>query len=186
MSRMFGSDCKVSLHSTGDCQFSATDSWVTRIAGRRNADRHMTKWSLPRPIGSAAAHVFQVRIPETELRVSEVAENLAAVRWLSVPPQGHTVSLECYFTPISENDPALTSKLPCPHLFSLHLADGRWFTVLHNVPPLDGKDLQPMRNQMNARARTLGIEPRAEQRGCLYIIGGTTERGLIELCTVGV
>jgi hypothetical protein len=94
LSRMFGSDTKVSLHSTGDCQWSATGAWVKKVPGRRNADRHLVKWVMPRPNGAAALHVFQVRIPETELRFSgtisavfpaEHAERaMRLCRWLGI------------------------------------------------------------------------------------------------------
>lgn len=182
---MFGSDAKVSLHSTGDCQWSATNSWVKKVPARKNAERHITKWVMPRPNGSAALHVFQVRIPETELRVINIAEDLNAVEWLPVPPKGHTVSLECYITPVSQSNPALTSNLPHPHLFSLPLAGGRWFTVLYHVPPLNGKDLEPLRNHMNMQIRAAGIEPKPEHRGSAFTVSDGTARGLIELCTVG-
>jgi hypothetical protein len=186
LSRMFGADTKVSLHSTGDCQWSATGAWVKKVPGRRNADRHFVKWVMPRPNGAAALHVFQVRIPETELRVIDLAEDLSAVQWLPAPPKGHTVSLECYITPISQSDPALTANLPHPHLFSLPLADGCWFVVLNHVPRLDGKDLEPLRKQMNAQARAAGIEPKPEHRGSAFTVSNGTARGFIELCTVGV
>jgi hypothetical protein len=185
LSRMFGSDAKISLHSSGNCQWSATGNWVKKAPGRRNADRHIEKWVMPRPNGTAALHAFQVRIPETELRVIDIAEDLNAVVWLSAPTKGHTVSLEGYITPSSQSDPALTSTLPHPHLFSLALADGRWFTVLHHVPPLDGKDLEPLRRQMNAQARAAGIEPKPEHRGCAFTVSDGTARGFIELCTFG-
>jgi hypothetical protein len=186
LSRMFGSDLKVSLHFSGDCQLSGTSTWVMKVPDRRNADRHFEKWVMPRPNGTAALHAFQVRIPETELRVIDIAEDLNAVRWLPAPPRGHTVSLECYITPISQSDPALTSNLPHPHLFSLPLADGRWFIVLHHVPPLDGNDLESLRSQMNARAREAGIEPKPEHRGSAFTVSDGTARGLIELCTARV
>lgn len=184
LSRMFGREAKVSLHSSGDCQWSLTGSWVTGAEGRKNAERHMVKWTSARPNGSTALHVFQVRIPETELRAIELNENLHKVEWLPIPPVGHTVSLECYVTPPVESDPALQSHLPHRHLFSLRLADGRWFTVLSHVPPLDGGDLEPYRSQMNALVRAEGIEPNAQQRGCLFTVSDGSARGLIELCPV--
>ena len=184
-SRMFGSDTKVSLHSTGDCQWSATDTWVMKVPGRRNAERHIVKWFMRRPTGASALHVFRVVIPETELRVIDITEDLSAVVWLPAPPRGRMVSIECYITPMSQSDPALLSKLPHPHLFSLPLADGRWFIVLHQVLP-DGKDLESLRNQINARAREAGIEPKPEHRASAFTISDASERGLIELCTVRV
>jgi hypothetical protein len=183
LSRMFGSDAKVSLHSSGECQWSATGAWVKKVPGRRNAERHITKWVMPRPSGTTALHVFQVRIPETELRTIDLTENLRSVEWLPIPPNGHSVSLECYITPATENDPALLANLPCPYLFSLPLADGRWFTVLHHNPPLDGKDLEPLRNQMNTQAMVAGIQPKPEHRGSAFTVSEGTARGLIELCT---
>jgi len=186
LSRMFGSDAKISLHASGECQWSGTGVWVKKVSTRRNVDRHFTKWVAPRPTGSSAMHVFQVRIPETELRVSDLPENLNEVEWVPVPPVGGTVSLECYITPPSQSNPALYTNLPFPHLFSLALADGRWFTVLHHVPPLDGKDLEPLRSQMNAQARAVGIEPNPKHRGSAFTVGEGFTRGLIELCAVGV
>ena len=186
LSRMFGADAKVSLHSSGECQWSATDTWVKKVPGRRNVERHITKWVMPRPTDTTALHVFQVRIPETELRTIAGAEDLAGVDWLPIPAVGHTVSLECYITPISQSNPALSSRLPHPHLFSLQLAEGRWFTVLHHIALLDGRDLASLRNEMNAQARAASIEPQPEHRGSAFTVSDGTARGLIELCTVGV
>lgn len=187
LSRMFGSDTKVSLHSSGSCQWSGTDRWVLKAAGRKNAERHITKWEMPRPSGTAALHVFQIRIPETELRPSELGEDLTNVKWLPVPPLGHTVSLECYFTPVSEADPAHATNLPYPRLFSLRMPEGRWFIVLYDVVPLNGNDLNQLRSEMNARAKAAtGADPNPAHRAAVFTVGEGTARGLIELCTVGV
>jgi hypothetical protein len=37
LTRMFGSDAKASLHVSGQCQWSATETWVKKVGGRRNA-----------------------------------------------------------------------------------------------------------------------------------------------------
>ena len=185
LSRMFGSDAKVSLHSSGECQWSATGSWVKKVPGRRNTERHITRWVMPRPTGTTAVHVFQVRIPETELREIHNGEDLSTVEWLPIPPRAHTVSIECYITPCSQTDPTFSSRLPQPCLFSLPLGDGRWFIGLHHVVPLDGRDLEPLRDEMNAKARAAGIEPRSEHRGSAFTVSDGTAQGLIELCTLG-
>ncbi len=182
-SRMFGADSKVSLHESGQCQWSATGIWVQKVQGRRNADRHFQKWAMPRPSGSSALHAFQVRIPETELRIIDIAEDLDAVKWLETPPTAHTVSLECYITPPSEASPELSSALPLPHIASLPLTDGRWFTILHHTASLDGRDLEPIRLEMNARARAAGIEPNPRHRGSAFTNSESGPPGLIELCT---
>jgi hypothetical protein len=105
LSRMMGSDTKVSLHESGDCQWSATGAWVQKKPGRRNADRHFEKWHAPRPVDTAAAQIFQIGIPGSELRVSTLAEDLDSVHWLAAPPVGMAVSLTCYITPAIDRQP---------------------------------------------------------------------------------
>ena len=185
--RMFGSDAKISLHSSGDCHCSATDSWVKKVSGRRNAERHKFRWSIPRPDGKTALLAFRVQIPETELRVIGEGEDVMSVQWLPTPPKGKTMSLECYITPISASDPVLSSSLPYPCLFSLPLADGHWFVILHHLVTLSGKDLEVLRTKMWEQARAAGIECRREQRGAVLTVkDGTNIRGLIELCPPAV
>jgi hypothetical protein len=185
--RMFGSDAKVSFHSTGQCQWSATDRWVRASPERRNADRHIVKWLMPRPAGAVAVHVFRVRIPESELRVIPLQrEKLDAVEWLPAPVPGQTVSIECYFTPPTDHDPTLTGPLPARRIFSMQLHDRRWFVGLHTVFSLDGKSLEPLRQEMNALASRAGIEPEHKHRACAFTDNGGATRGLIELCTVAV
>lgn len=183
---MFGSDAKVSLHSTGECQWSATGSWVRKDSTRRNIDRHFKKWTVPSPDRRTALHIFHVRIPETELRVIGEGEDVASVQWLPAPPKGHTVTLECYLTPITASDPVLSSPMPHPCLFSLPLADGRWFVVLHHVAPMNGKELEPVRAQLWQQAREAGVELSPQQRAVAFTENEGLLRGLIELCPPAV
>jgi hypothetical protein len=184
-SRMFGADSKVSLHALGDCQWSNTDKWVTKVPGRRNADRHIQRWNLPRPNGTEALHIFRVWIPESERRQTSVVEDLRAVRWLPAPPAGQMVILECYVTPPSRNDPTFSGNLPYSLLVSLPLADGRWFAVLHRLEPCDVRQLESSRSQMIAQTRAKGYEPKPEHRACFFAVGDGGVRGLIEVCPVG-
>lgn len=186
LSRMFGSDCKVSLHASGQCQWSGTGEWVKKDASRRNADRHFMKWSAPRPNGNAANIVFRIRIPESELRRVDVKEDLAKVLWLPVPAVGETSSLACYITPPSIDDPAASTQLPGTLLLSQQLEDKHWFVVIHHVEQLNGIDLRPLRDAMNAQARAAGIIANPKHRGCAI---ATTEYGarcFVEMCTVEV
>lgn len=182
---MFGSDAKVSLHSSGQCQWSGTGKWVKKDRTRRNADRHFLKWLAPRPHGSAANLVFRIRIPETELRVVDVEEDLTEVLWLPAPSQGQTASFACYITPPSLVDPASGTQLPGGLVLSQSLEDGHWFTVLHHVEVLDGRNLVPLRAQMNAHARSAGILPNPKHRGVAISITDDGARCFVEMCTVG-
>jgi hypothetical protein len=181
LSRFFGSDSKVSLHASGYCQWSNTDAWVRKDAERKNQDRHITKWFVPRPDRSPALHAFQIRIPESELRHIETEEDLKSVRWLPAPPRGRTLSLECYISSPTPDDPAIFSALPHPLLFSMQLADLRWLVVLHQIADLDGKDLEQLSNKIWEEARAAGIEPKPEYRAAAFTESGDTLRGMIEL-----
>jgi hypothetical protein len=184
LSRMFGADSKVSLHALGACQWSNTSKWVTKVPGRRNADRHIQRWNLPCPSGTEAQHIFRVWIPESELRQTSVVEDLRAVRWLPAPPVGQMVILECYVTPPSRNDPTFSGNLPYSLLASLPLADGRWFTVLHRLEPCDVRRLEYSRSQINAQTRAKGYELKPEHRACFFALSDDGARGLIEVCPV--
>ncbi len=182
--RMFGSEAKVSLHESGDCQWSCTDDWVKRVPGRKNVERDMQRWHLARPDGTAQ-HIFRIRIPETELRKVDPERKLTKVHWLPPPPEGQTVSLECYITSVSDQDPALTASLPHPHLFSLPLSDSRWFVVLHQLLPLDKERLEHRRKQMRADAELAGLVPNSNHRACVFTVADEGDaRGLIEFCLV--
>jgi hypothetical protein len=183
-SRMMGSDTKVSLHESGECRWSATGSWVLKKPGRRNADRLLEKWQAPRPLGTAAAQIFQIGIPASELRISNLAEDLDSVHWLPAPPAGTAVALTCYIMPLSTADPAIAAPLPHPVLTSLQLADSRWLVVLHHTVPVDSSFLATLRENVCELARRSGIEIRPEFRACTSFTD-VSSRGLIELCPAG-
>lgn len=183
--RMFGSDAKVSLHSTGHCQWSATDSWVRREPGRRNADRHMSKWNVNWPNESEALETFHVRIPESELRVISGAEKLSRVKWLPTPPPRHAVSLECYVTPARPDDPTSSSELPYSLLKSLQLRNGRWFIVLQNIVSIDPADIERVRQEIQEQCSREGSELKPEHRATVLGHNATGVRTLMELCPFG-
>jgi hypothetical protein len=184
--RMFGDEAKVSLHGDGNYQWSGTDAWVLKVPGRKNADRHMKKWRLARPVGDAAQHVFRIRIPESELQGINGGEQLEKIRWLPTPPEGWTASLECYITPRSNDDPALTAPLPHHHLFSLPLRDGRWFVVLFQVLLLEEGRIERLRKHMRDETRAAGFAPEPSHRACCVFTEADDGdvKGLIEMCLV--
>lgn len=181
---MFGSDAKVSLHSTGECQWSATDSWVKKVPGRRNAERQFAKWTIPWPNPSEALHVFQIRIPDTELRTVNATEDLTSIEWLATPDPGKTTSLECYITPLSTSDPTISTSLPHPCLISTPLSDGRWFVVLNHMTLLNGRDLDALRAEICEDVRAPGFEPKPEHRAVFFTKNDGVVRGLIEVCPI--
>jgi hypothetical protein len=184
--RSFQGRAKVSVHASGQCQWSLSDKWVTEAPDRRNADRHIQKWSMPRQIAQTATNIFHARVPETELRVIQAEEDLSTVQWLPPPTLGSTTSLECYITPISDADPSLLNVTPHPCILALPLSDGRWFIILHYAAALDGKQLGGKRQEMLRELRAAGIEPRPDHRGVAFVRAAGPTRGMIELCPIAV
>lgn len=183
-SRYLDGETKVSLHASGQCQWSRGGEWVRQVPGRRNADRHIHKWSMPRQIGTAAVNIFHIRIPETELRPNLLDDDTSNVQWLSTPLRGRTCSLECYITPISQADPSLVNATPHPAIASVQFTDGRWFIVLHNDAALDGKTLSTERARFVKELRASGVAPSPHHRGVAFVRAPGATRGMIELCPV--
>src|SRR5438132_9769090 len=100
MTRMFGADVKLSFHASGRCQWSATDAWIKKKPEKRNAQRHIVRWTLPPMEQGKAIHVFRIQIPEAELRRTGDGENVSGITWLPAPPFGHAAFIQCYITPV--------------------------------------------------------------------------------------
>ncbi len=183
-SRMFGSDIKLSLHSTGQCQWSRTDSWVMRQSGVRNADRHVFRWTITQPTTDQALLVFRVEIPMSELRDQPPPKDKKKVFWVSGAPVDATVRFLAYITRPSEPDPAPSTTGSMRHLFSLRLRNARWLVVLVELISLSERDIAEARRTIQAQATAAGFPPKPEHRACLFIQpppeGGA--HGLLELC----
>jgi hypothetical protein len=166
VSGMFENNCKISLHESGDCQFSGTATWVLAEPGRRNADRHFKKWHLPRPSGNAATHVLRMLMPGDDLVAFTADEDPTSIHWLPAPSPGYAVLIDCHLTRPSELDPTTGLSLPFSRLFALQLSDLRWFVVLHGQIPNDKAFLQKMRLQILAGAEAGGVVLAPTYRTC--------------------
>jgi hypothetical protein len=183
-SRMFGSDMKVSLHSTGRCQWSATDNWVRRQASVRNAERHVHRWQVDRPSGNESLLAFRVEIPVAELRLVPPPTDKKKVWWVSGAPDGSTVRFLFYLTRPSETDPAPRPEPEKRHLFSLQLRSSRWLVVFCEVIALSAADIAAARAQVLERVASAGLILGPDHRMSLFIQpppqGGA--HGLLERC----
>lgn len=181
---MFGSDMKVSFHSSGECQWSCTDSWVKRQESARNADRHVKRWSVKHPQGSEALLLFRVDIPASEVRSQPPPSDRKKIHWVSGVPGEVTVRFLLYLTPASESDPAPTDTENRRHLVSLRTKSGRWIVVLLEVISLSATDLASAREVVRQQILASGITPRPEHRASLLISPAEPQgaHGLLELC----
>ncbi len=100
-SRMLASDIKVSLHESGECQYSRTSESFA-YTGKPNRDRHIQKWKRRRIYPeSGVVHLFRIIIPSTELRSTSAEKKEAKdVVWYMAPPIGYGAYIEVWLTPV--------------------------------------------------------------------------------------
>lgn len=131
LTRMMGSDAKVSLHESGLCQWSLN---FESIKGNQNIDlvhnrnRHIVRWNMAKLHEGQANHIFRIVIPHSELKKNNKEEDLKKVNWIPAPSVGSALQIECYITPPLSEEPK-NFNVPYKHLTTLRLADGRWFVV---------------------------------------------------------
>ena len=178
---MFGGDVKVSIHGTGECQLSRPGEWA-KSTGRPNSERHLYKWKATLPFGTIGEFVFEVRIPESELRPLSVPEDIEEIQWRYKSPKGCATAIQCFISPpASFNDVAFGIPVNS-RLMVLPFADGRWFVARHADIVLDRQELEDVRNQSRAISEMKGFSVTAEQRAAGLIVGNGSARGLIEYC----
>jgi len=181
ISRLFGSDSKISLHPSGECQFSGTSAWVLKDSTRRNRDRHFFKWSEKRPLGGPALDALQIRVPHSELIPIDVPEDLSDVHWVSAPAPGNLAGLECYITPPSPLDPTVGATLPFTQLASIQLPDSSWLVIGHFEEECDQRLVESFRTTVQQHLANEGREWAPQQRACVTIEGHATCKAFMEL-----
>ena len=181
--RLFGYEAKVSLHSSGECQWSCTDTWVKRDPNRRNADRHMARWHLTYPQDNNSILAFRVAIPVAELRLEPSMPNRKRVLWVGNAPPRSTVEFCFYFTRQADEPPATDGNPALQHLASLRLRDGRWFVVFVWLRSLSAPDIAAARDAAIVQAHEAGVEIRPEFRIALFALpSADTSAAVIEVC----
>lgn len=184
--RLFGSEAKISLHSSGDCQWSCTDRWVQSHPDRRNADRHIAKWQLTYPQGNDALLAFRVAVPVSELRPQPRPPSHKKALWVGNAPVGSTVEFCFYFTRALCSPPATDSNSTLRHVASLPLRDGRWLVAFVWLRSLSASDVAAARDAAATQARHAGIDVRAEHRIALFALPtAETSAAVLEVCATG-
>jgi len=181
--RLFGTETKISLHSTGECQWSCTDQWVRRDPDRRNADRHIAKWHLTYPQGHSAILAFRVAVPVIELRPEPVPPNQKKALWVGNAPVGSTVEFCFYFTRALDGPPSSVGNPALRHLASLQLRDGRWLVAFVWLRSLSATDIAAARDAAVAQAREAGVQVGAAHRLALFALPtAETSAAVLEVC----
>ncbi len=166
--RLFESEAKISLHSTGECQWSRTDTWVQRDPNRRNADRHIAKWKVVYPQDNTAFLAFRVAVPVSELRPEPVQSGQKRAFWIGNAPADSTVEFCFYFTRELDGPPVTNSNPALRHLASLRLRDGRWLVTFVWLRSLSAVDVIAARGAAVTQAREAGVQVRPGHRIALF------------------
>lgn len=183
-SRMFGSDMKVSLHSSGACQWSATNNWVIRQPAARNADRHVVRWQVSHPDGNEALLLFRVEIPVSEVRPLPPPTDKKKVFWVNGAPPDATIRFLFYMTRPLDHEPPAAGTERMRHLFSLGLRNQRWLVAFVEVISLSASDLSNARRSVIAQLAENSVYSGDDHRLSLFIQPGPDggAHGLLEIC----
>lgn len=180
--QLFGDEAKISLHSTGSCQWSCTDSWVLRAPDRRNADRHIAKWQIVLPHDANAVLAFRVAVPVSELRPIPLAQGQKPAFWIGNVPAGLTVEFCFYFTRRLDASPAFVYQPGLRHLASLRLRDGRGLIIFVRLLSLSAIDMVAARDAAVAQALAAGIPVHPGHRLAMFALPtAETSAAVLEL-----
>ncbi len=167
--KLFGGDFKLSLHESGDAQWSYTSEYVSRQNEMKNQDRHLMKWKYSRPENDLALNIFRIQIPHSELRDSSKYSSTKKVKWTSGITLG-TYQFDFCITKPSENNPCEgRSDLPHQVLESLQLADKRWLVIFIQATGLAPVDLDNAKNSVIFEMKEKGIN--MEGAGWITLFG---------------
>jgi hypothetical protein len=161
-SRMMGNSTKVSLHPSGEAQFSMTSTWYgVNRPNQTNQGRHFQRWQWHRPTDGSAEHVFTLSIPASELRVIPTTQDLAKVRWLPCPGPGQRADLRCFVAPIAS---AQTASERTDFIALLDLDSETSFVLLLKLEEMAASDLTALESARNdvsriAKAQDVTVGP---------------------------
>ena len=186
-SRMMGSDMKISLHESGLCQCSMTNEWVEKY-NKSNAERHITRWQRQEPISTIASLIFQIIIPESELRQTNVREKLQKVKWVEAPQLGYATKIECYITPPLALESLEGINFPHPCLVYFQLPSKNWFVSLVNQEVMTDENLHMLdyaHKEIERHAHIAGVELKPEFRAGFGTYESTKDiHGIVEVVPV--
>lgn len=188
-SRMMGSSSKVSLHESGECQYSMTSEWLHKNPDKaKKSSRHIVRRKIERPSTTKVLHIFQVTIPTTEIRHVNAKENLKKILWCNFKlPEGKVI-FDFYLSLPLELEPDISSMVDRHrHLGSMHLADNRWlilFARSENITPEFRSSIEVVKEEICRESREMGISINPESRATAHYQNEFGLRGIYELCLV--
>jgi hypothetical protein len=182
ISRMMGSQAKVSLHQSGQGQWSLTSAWAEARAIPPQK-RHIDRWVVSQPTSIQAAHVFRLIFPSGELKDVGTPRKTISIHWLDPPAPGYTVIVEFYLAP-APPESIRPSQVPFPIIGILPVGATGSLVLLRNQEPLDSAKseiLESVRSQIMDFSRSAGVRPAPHLRAVAFVVADDGARGFIEI-----
>lgn len=184
MSRMMGSDTKISFHKDGRCQFSFTDKWVKENLDKRikkNKERHLVQWERENPREGEASLTFRLVIPATELRHISYEKKLSKVKWLPLPQMDELLLVDFYFTPVEQN---CIEYLHHDPIVVWELSDSSWFVAISHIEKITTTEAEilsasRLKNRKDLARKNIPVLP--QSRASAFFTHELGFNGVIEM-----
>lgn len=170
--RSLGGTQKISIHQSGDIQYSFTSEYAKKM-DKRNSSRHIDKWniSLNRPI-------FKIIVPDTELKKVDSIDNEIKL----VPPPSKDCAIELYLYITTKS---IFNIMPKEfNMFEENtLSNGNVLSILWRDNPItdNNKNLYlSHKNMLRQIIKKDSIEG-DDLRGFLFLNNNGNERGFIDI-----
>lgn len=183
--RMFGADAKVSIHASGLCQWSCTDSWVRARSSTPNAKRHIVRWSVTYPEDpNEAAYVFRVAIPASECRPLLPPVDQKKVFWIGAIPPETTLQIMFLVTGPQLKPVEVVSNEKRRFIASMPMRSGRAVVVLMELISFSEKDIAAARKSVLSQVKGERAMVNPDHRLVFFITGAPgNPHGLLEMCS---
>ena len=141
----------------------------------------------PGPIIIQTLPILRVIIPSSELRCTEVKENLKDVYWIPNLGINYATIIECYFSPPLNGQPKNFS-VSFDHLTSLPLDNSMWFVLFFHsviVTPSNLSTLKTARKKVIKLAKSEGLTLKPTYRAIGFASNKDEVKSLIEIVPYG-
>ncbi len=185
MSRMMGSDTKISFHKDRRCQFSFTDQWVKGNLGKRidkNKERHLVEpWIRENPGAGEAIPAFRLVIPATELRHISYEKRLSKVKWLPLPQMDELLLVDFYFKSVEQN---CIEYLHHDPIVVWELSDSSWFVAISHIEKITTTEAEilsasRLKSRMDFASKNIPVLPQC--RASAFFTHELGFNGIIEM-----
>jgi hypothetical protein len=188
-SRMMGADTKVSLHQSGQWQWSLTQEYLAKknSKGEILPSRHLVKWRRPAPLAPGLTYAFTIIIPSSELRVVQTNEkDLSTINWIQSPSSDSAIEFDLILA--DETAQRIYESKPAIDLVTLisskRLANGETLSLFYRTARVIPENLELLREskeRVKSQTNSKVNFDNPQLRGVLFLERVDGVRGLIEI-----